>query len=132
MVSSLLFEVNYKHVNGSFYLYYTNCYTPKTTQNEKKLHICFLKYRETLKKKCLQYLNLILISGQDVNPKVFFFFSFKKLFLKVLFGLAQKRINVKTEINWKKVWSLKDDTTLSPLKYLKELLNTILLWCIYE
>ena len=77
MVSSLLFEVNFKHVNGSFYLYYTNCYTPKTTQNEKKLHICFLKYRETLKKKCLPYFNLILISGQHVNPKVFFFSDLK-------------------------------------------------------
>ena len=58
---------------ASIYLYYTNCYTSKTTQNEKKLHICFLNYTETLKKKCLPYFNLILMSGQDVNPKVFFF-----------------------------------------------------------
>ena len=45
---------------------------------------------------------------------------------------AKKGKDVKIEINWKKAWSLKDDTTLSPLKYLKELLNTILLRWIYE
>ena len=61
---------------ASIYLYYTNCYTSKTTENEKKHYTCFLNYTETLKKKCFPYFNLILVSGQDVNPKVFFFFQF--------------------------------------------------------
>ena len=39
---------------------------------KKKVTYVFLNYTETLKKNLI-YFTLILISGQDVNSKVFFF-----------------------------------------------------------
>lgn len=57
----------------------------------KKSYIyVLLNYTETLKKKCLPYFNLILISGQDVNPK-YFFFQFKKIVSESLIRISAKK-----------------------------------------